>query len=462
MLAAIGRGFAWVGAKLGASTGGAARQTAHRPADGGAAVSEPKFVAGGEWTPLHLRNALRITDSAGDLRYIAELCDQLLGDDRVSAAFLTRIGGLLGSDLTFERASFGNGRKRNRALKAIEAGEDWWEIFPEDEFGRLMMWGLLAGVGFAKLHWENDPEHGNRLLPRIEVWHPRWFRWDHKTKSWWVWTAEQKWVQIAAGDGEWIIYTPFGKSRPWAFGLWRGLSALWLLKLYALRDWGRYSETHGIPAWVTSGEPNDKKRQQLAELFGDLARNPSVALPPGVTAELIEAKADTWETFHSQIQLANNGYAVAVVGGNLNLEVDKNQQTGATAQTMVRIDFKRRDMQSASTLAHDQVLVWWAAWNFGEARLAPWPVWNVEPAEDQSLTATKWYTVANALASFRAAGYVVDIAETAERFDIPLTALTEPAKDSLSDPQQHDNQPADGQTDPNAQDAPQDPQNGAS
>lgn len=429
MLAAIGRALRRV-FRVGAATPSQKAAAASPSPSRGAAASEPQYRSLTEWTPQHIRAALRWTDS-GELRLAAELCDALLGDDRIQSAFSTRVGGLLGSPLDFEQsASPGGLRQRKRALKALEAGEDWWEICPEDELTRLIVWGLLLGVAFAQLRTERSAEHGGRLIPRLHVWHPRWFRWDHTAQCWFVWTSENRWVRIHPGDGEWVVFTPYGRSRPWAHGLWRGLAVLWLLKVYALRDWGRYSEAHGQPAWVITAESDDyRRRKELADLFGDLGRNPCIALPKGFSADLVEATANTWETFDAQLQLANRGFAVAIVGGNLAVEVDRNQQTGANAQTLVRIDYKRRDAASVSTLTHDQILVWWAAWNFGEGRFAPWPAWNVEPPEDRHQAANTWFTVAKAVTMFRKAGVVIDLQETAERFAIPILGETEPEDD---------------------------------
>ncbi len=398
------------------------------PVDSGqAGASEPHYRGGQiEWTPSLLKQALRRTDATGALDFVAQLCDDLLGDDRIQSAFGTRVGGLLGSPLGFEAAALtGTARRRKRALRALEAGEDWWELFPEEELSKLIIWGLLLGVGFARLRWTQSDDHGGRALTRIEVWHPRWFKWDHAAKAWLQWDGK-RWNRITAGDGEWVIFTPYGRNRPWAFGLWRGLSMLWLLKHLAQKDWCLQSELQGIPGWVITGEQNHQKRKELAQLFGDLARNPAVALPPGVDAKLVEAEANTWETFEHQIQMADRGFAVSIVGGNLNVEVSGNQQTGSTAQTLVRIDYKRRDANTVSTMAHDQVLTWWAEWNFSEKGAAPWPLWNVEPPSNTSQVATTWLTVSKALDGFRKAGLVVDLRVTAERFGIPIVGQAEP------------------------------------
>lgn len=408
-----------------AANGSAA--AAVRPSDGhGVAKSEPRVSFGTDWNPSLLRNVSHWTDS-GDLRYAAELCDSLLGDDRIASAFATRCGGLLGSSLTFETSTASGAIARRRAAKALEAGEDWWTIFEESELRLLLTWGLILGVGFGQLIWETHDDHGGRLIPRLKVWHPRWFRWSYENQTWLRYDSEKsEWIKIKAGSGEWVVYCPSGSTRPWAHGLWRGLALLWLLKTYAIRDWARRSEAHGQPAWViTSTIDNHAHRRELVDLFGDLGRNPAVGMPNGFDVRLVEATANTAEIFERQVNLANTGFAVAITGGNLTIEVNGSQKTGATAQTLVRIDYKRNDATSLSTLANTQVLTWWAEWNFSDAKAAPWPIWNVEPPNNTAALANTWLTVAKSLSAFRLAGIHIDLALTAERFNIPITGMVE-------------------------------------
>lgn len=382
--------------------------------------SEPYGHARLDWDLDLVKQAYRQAER-GDIRLASDLCDALLGDDRIRSVFSTRFYGLIGSELSFEPAGYSDGRRRNKALRAIETGEDWWEIFPEDQLFRLFVVGTLLGSAFGRLVPAKRDDHGGRILPRIEVWSSRWFRFNHADNAWERDLGNGTWEPIVLGDGEWFGYMPYGPNKPWQMGLWRGLAVLWLLKRYAMFDWGHYSTRHGLGTWVISSDNgDDRKRAALAAEFGRLARDPNIALPKGVTAEFVESKANTWENFNAQIQVANIGVAVMVIGGNLAAEVDANQQTGATAQTLVRVDYKRADANALSTFANRQVLTYWAQWNFGDTRLAPWPLWQVEAKEDTRAVAETWLTVAKATSEFAKAGYRIDIGAVAVRFNIPL------------------------------------------
>ena len=382
-------------------------------------TNEPTPRAVLDWTPRDLKVALSFADS-GNLSRLALLCEAILGDDRAAAVFHTRAAALFGSRLLFDPA---RGRRKNAAVRALEAEEDWWTIFPEDELERLLTWGWLAGLGLGELVLPPAAVSEERAVPRLKVWSPGSLRYDWPSRRWLLKQADGSEIEITPGDGKWVLFTPYGARRPWAHGLWRGMARLWLFKQYALDDWGRHSEVHGIPMRV--GIPNDAsatgdKRKQLAADLADVGREPAFVLPPGFDFKLVEATADTWQMFQAQIQLANTAMSIMAIGTHMPTEVQGSPGTGATAQHLVRQDYKRTDAEKASTFTRSQVLIWWALWNFGTADVAPWPRWDFEPPQDQQAMANVVKTFADSLEVFRRTGVKVNVIALAERFNVPL------------------------------------------
>ena len=251
-----------------------------------------------QWTNSSL-TAARVLANGGTLSYAAELVDELRADSRVAGVLPQRVNGLLGLPLTFEAS--GDGRRRGRAVRALEADEDWWQIAPEHELADLQTWGLLLGVGLAELVWTTN-ERG-RAIPRLKTWDPRWLRFDWQTRRWLLRTDDLGELEVIPGGGKWVIYTPYGASRPWSKGLWRALAKWWLLKSFALEDWARHGEMHGSPIRVglppEGSQPED--REKFAQDLAELGRDTSIVSPPGYTMELLEAEAKTWEMFPKQI-----------------------------------------------------------------------------------------------------------------------------------------------------------------
>ena len=399
---------------------------------GSSNYEEPSVRVYNTITPDTLRTAILFAES-GNLSRAADICEQMLGDDRIAAVFNTRANALLGCDVTFEA---GRGRKKRAALKALEAEEDYWAAFPEDELARLLIWGRLLGIGLAEIVWE-DREPGllsSRKIPRIKTWHPRFLRYDWTERAWFLTVdAGGTEIRIEPGKGKWIFYTPYGRTRPWAYGLWRGLSRLWLLKQYALDDWALHSEVHGQPIRMGFMPPeamkiaDDTKRHKLrAELAADIAgfgRETSFVPPPGFDFKLVEATARTWEMYKAQIDMADTGFSVAAIGTSLPTDVKPGVGTGATASTLVRQDYLEADAETISTTLHDEALVFWALYNFGDKRLAPWALYGVEPPADLKAMAERVNIVANAIRVFAETGSPVDVRKFLESFEVPLLPL---------------------------------------
>lgn len=346
-----------------------------------------------DWTPAMLR-AARLQADGGTLTLAADFCERAMTDDRIMAALGTRTKGLLGLPVLFEP---GVGRAKRKPVKALEVEEDWWEMAPESELALLLAWGILLGVGFARLEWREDASTG-RMLPHLTVWHPRHFRWSWELRTWLVRLDGGRELPIEAGDGSWVVYTPYGATRPWAWGAWHAICLWELLKIFAIQDWARYSERHGngITVAETPPEWSKEKRKEIARDLSDLGANTSVALPAGVTLRLLEATANTWQTFTAQIAASDLGKSIAILGQNLSTEVSGPVSTGATLHSKVLASYIRHDEATLTTCVHDQQLVWWSEFNFGAREACPWVRFDITPPEDEQRRALASKTGAEA------------------------------------------------------------------
>lgn len=338
---------------------------------------EPPPRTFAEWGPDLVRSARAMADG-GSLRLAADFCDELLADDRVQGVLPHRSHGLLGLVPTFEAS--GDGRRRGRAQRALEAEEDFWRLFPEAELAQLLEWGIVLGVGLAELDWSLNPETG-RVGGAIKVWHPRHLRYDWPARAWRLQVEGGAELTIAPGDGRWILYTPYGARRPWARGAWRALARWYLLKQYAIGDWGRHSELHGLPirAGIGAEGANPKDRDALAADLATLGRDTSLVLPKGYDLKLVEPVAKTWEMFPREIELSDTAASIVLVGQNLTSNVEGGAYAAAKVHERVEHGRIRMDGETLSTCLHDQALTWWAEFNFGDRRLAPWPSWPTDP-----------------------------------------------------------------------------------
>jgi hypothetical protein len=334
-----------------------------------------------DWTFSRLR-AAELQADAGNLAMASQVCDWLLTDDRVSGTLSARTEALLGLTPTFEPA--GDKRRSNRAVKALEAGEDWFEAYPESELEQFLTWGILLGVAPGRHNWRDNPDHGGRLLPYPEFWHPETLQQDQRTREWSIADAGHQRHILTPGDSEWLLSTPFGKNRPWARGLWRSLRRWVLLKSLALQDINRLGAKGATAVGTTEPGTTYDQRKQLAQEIAESEEEAVIILQAGADLKLIQAHAGSEKIYTEQIKLADLAIAIRVRGGNLSTNVTENGAKSATESQQDTGDVAklRFDNGTLTTFTHDQSLVWWSEFNFGDRGLAPWPQWPVEPEED--------------------------------------------------------------------------------
>lgn len=374
-------------------------------------VNEPSVWSRTDWAPADLSTAWRLAQG-GNLTLAAELVEAMLADDRVQATLGTRVRGLLGLPLTLEPA---NNREGKSLVRALEA--DLWAFAPEESLYQLLAWGLLLGVGLARLDWQEG--EGGRLLPRLEVWHPRNLGYDPQRGVWYIQTREGS--RVEPRPGAWWLYTPYGARRPWAQGLWRALAVPWLVKQDAIRYWARDNEVGALRVGSASGPTTAEAREQLARDLAELGNSTGIALPEGYQLQILAPSGEVWRSKEAAIGWANTALATAILGQNLTTEVQGGSFAAARVHDAVRGDLLEADAETLATSMREQVLSYWAEFNFGDARLAPWPRWETTPPEDQAQQAETLNRLAQAVATLTQAGAPVDARALLEAYGVPLS-----------------------------------------
>jgi hypothetical protein len=334
---------------------------------------------------------------AGNIRIAANLVDWILSDDRVQGTLHSRVQALLGLDPSFEAS--GDGRRSKSVVNALEAKDDYWVSYPDDEMSLMLSWGIVLGLSPFRHQWLQPRGHGNRLLPCPQFWHPQHLRQDQFTRKWYVRVQNEGGFSVSEelltpGDGTWGLHTPYGKHRPQLLGLWRGLSRWVLLKYLAEGDWANASgkgstlvATSDKPGSIqkdgstgTNNKSNAGMRSQLAADIYERGRDGVVVMPPGYDLKLLQQAANSESIYLAQINCANEAIAIAIRGGNLTTKVTGGSHAATEVQERlgdaVKLQF---DGKTIGNTLHDQSLIWWAEFNFGDQLLAPWPVYPTKP-----------------------------------------------------------------------------------
>jgi len=273
-----------------------------------------------------------------------------------------------------------------------------------------------------------------------EFWHPQHLRFDWNTRKWMVkvqTSPNGSPVEevLNPGDGAWILHTPYGAHRPWSFAPWRGLARWVLLKYYAMGDWAKASEKSSLLVGTSELKANSSapQRDQLAADIYARGREGVAILPPGFDLKLVNMEANTEAIFRQQIEMADTAIAIAIRGGNLTTEVQAGSRAAAEAQERLGDDVKRRfDGQALTTTLHDQSLVYWSWYNFGDPMLAPWPVYPTGPKRDMHRKAVSLSVAIGALE--RAVALGVEVNQQAFIDEFEMTGIIEPGTGPLVAP----------------------------
>ncbi len=390
-----------------------------------------------------IAEVLRMLDW-GQLRQAALLGDAMLRDDRIKAVIDTRCAALTAAphvwtpaDDSAEAASI-----CEEMSGPPEGGKGLWrQICSPATRAELQKWGILLGIGVAELVWKMEED---AWVPRLKLWHPQFVYWDFSIYRYRLITLEGVITlpdidENPRGDGKWFLYCPYGYRYGFLNGLLRSLAMLYLARQWTFRDWCRYNEVHGTPltlAYVPEGaEEEDKAR--FVEDLANRGSDATVEVPvtpegkeAGYSAELVEAKARTWEAFKDHEDKVESSMAICVLGQNLTTEISKGDGSRAAAQ--VHNQVRQDKMDADALMAEDfdrQVVTWWAEFNYGDQSLAPSFRIDVSPPANKLEEATALKTIGEAIAALVAAcGNIVDDEAILDDAGVPKRSRAEADK----------------------------------
>ena len=407
-----------------------------------------------EWSPLLIRSA-QIQANAGNFWLLAELYETLLAtDDRHSGTLADVVQKVSDFPRIFD--ADGIPAHKDAIEKAIEA--DFPHMAPLSELVALISQGLSLGFAIGQLLPWRRTRRGNRIAPRLTAIPPGACKYDDQRRKWLVCTQEGD-FEITPGDGQWILFLPYGSDRPWLKGTWRQCARWALLKLYAIRDWARQGENAaGIRTAETDpeAEVSDPLRRQLAEDLAKMGAEGVIVPPAGVKLALLQMSAQTWQTFEGQTQAANDAIAVANKGESFTSGSGSSGLGDGAGQTRSEVSQARAAFvaRALEELFFDQLLTPWSLANFGELSPIPDLTYQTEDEEEQGEIATTWKTAGEALVLWApllaVEGEKIDYAKAARDLGLPLLERpampTPPSKPDLA-PTMPETQPA-AQTSP--------------
>jgi hypothetical protein len=387
-----------------------------------------------EWDPASSAAAETNAEN-GDFSTVGDLVDHLLTDDRVRGC-LQQLAAImrLPVDFTSGHPEF---------VRSLRDDGDFWRMFPTGELRRFIGWKCLLNVALGRLEWVNPDgsirKRGSHYIPRARGWSARNLTYEVLTGRWWTYVGQSYTrEQVTPGQNGWLLWTGTG-SRPWADGAWRAVRAWVLLKDYARIDMARFGERLGqgiIDVAVPPGLIDTKaKRAALARELKEIGSRGIFVRGTDWKTGIIESQARTWEVYKAQVELANLGIAVAMLGQNLTTEVDAGAKASTTVHKSVAAEIIASVAEEASDFQHDQVLEPVAVAEYGRADAAPYPEYDSATPIDRDSTVKTWQGFGAFLRDARDTGIdrLMNLREAGERAGIPWRADARDAEFALKD-----------------------------
>lgn len=370
----------------------------------------PQVTTQGGWSIADVRAAL-VSLATGLFDGPAQLVDSVIGDSRVSSALSSRTGGLLGRPISFKIP-----KKYRKDQKAKDCLDAWQRVWPqmatEPTLSELQRWSSMLGFGIGQLTWDTSEEI---WTPYLNVWHPRFCYYHWMQRQYMAMTLDGQ-TPIIAGNATWVLHAPNGAYRGWMRGALRSIAPWWLARNYALRDWARYSERHGMPIVkaITPAGADPLQIQNYRNQLASLGQESVVAVPtsndPAIGSydiAFLEASDQAWQGFQGLIEQCNAEITLSLMGQNLTSEVKEGSFAAARVHADVRQAIIEADARALAQTIYIQIARPFAAINFGDPELAPRTVWDVAPYEDNVAAAQTFSTFATALKTLKDAGHQV-------------------------------------------------------
>ena len=333
----------------------------------------------------------------------AQLCDSILGDDRVMATLGSRRAGLFGREVRFRPAN------DSAAAKEVQlAWEAHWPAFSGDSSLSIMSdYEVLMGFADAQLVWDT----ATTWKPYLRHWHARYELWNWDVRKMIALTQDGQ-CPIIPGNGTWVHHSRFGMERCWIRGAIRAVAEPFLGRHWARRDLFRWSEKHGL-AIVLASTPmaaDPGERAQFVQQVANIGTETTVLLGKGVDEhnsyglDLLEANVLGWEGFIGAMNNCDMAIVLALLFQNLTTEVTGGSFAATSAHMDIRDSGIQDDNAAWRSTIHDQVARPFALFNFGDPDLAPWTEWDVASRSQYQANATQFKEFGNALMSMARAG----------------------------------------------------------
>lgn len=375
------------------------------------------------WTVDAAREAVA-AHLQGDFAESSKLAEAMLSDDDIPATLHKAVSLIVDSRFTAVPVTKqGTEVPEPNSVKQAQAIEPLWnQICNTRAMAQMVQWYMTLGVAVGELVW--DTKAPVYWRPKLHVLHPQFLR-HNQTKNGGHGSFEYvngagEIEDVTPGDGRWVL---LGDRHSYVNCGLRAIASSWLSKQYALRDWNRYNERHGMPI-VKAKVPFEASSDNKQDFFNAVSNmgSESVAmLPTGLDEngtefdlELLEARDPSWESFKVLVERCDRKIQLHYLGSNTNELIDASgsRNTTQSGRDIAKERASEREREIMPWI-REQVIKPFSRINIPDADLdlAPDPHYKVMGDADSFKEAESAQKLFEAITAAKMAGYQVNNAE---------------------------------------------------
>lgn len=373
----------------------------------------------GEWGDVGLVKSVLKDLEQGIFDRPSQVVDAMSRDDRWKGCQTMR-GAALPS--LPRQLQVGTGAGAEEMMAYVE--QHFEHILPDSALASFLKWGIHLGLGLGQLEWDY---RDGLLVPKASDWHPRYLQWRWGERQYFTNTQDTV-MPVTPGDGQWLLFAPYGRKRAYMEGLVRSMYVPWLIRQWGWRDWARWSEVNGNPAKkaLMPADAKDEEKIRFLRAVASIASETTIRMPMGASGqrewdvEILEAGGIGWEGFKNLVGDATVSIAVLILGQNLTTEIKGGSYSAAQVHASIRNDLLRSDAKSLGDFIHEQIFKPMARLNYGNENAAPTVTWKTDPPEDKKAAGEALGAFGAGIAAVVKAGVPIDVQKISEQHGYAL------------------------------------------
>lgn len=315
----------------------------------------------------------------GKGKKLAEIYRDVEKDAKVTEGLSQRYGAVLARETVVEPASPSrldkkvadevrsqiNSLNRRRNAQVLNTKGAIYSFGGFDHMSLGMLDATFMGYGVGEIDWVSDSD---RTYVR-QIWNRDQSRFIFNVVDGGyelrLLTSDSPFDGVQLPARKFLVHSIGSKTgNPYGEGLAERLFWWVWFKRQELKFWLTFSDKYGSPT-LKGTYDNERQRDRLLEIMGNVAQQAGIALPRGVELDLLAAATSHTTTYQDLCTYCDGQMTAAILLQNLTTNVQGGSYAAAETHFEVRSELTDADCSALSTGPYNDLATWITEYNFG-------------------------------------------------------------------------------------------------